>query len=163
MHCAAASALSGRGSGLGGVGEADRGRQIVPVPAELPAESYFHTKVARTLRRHECAWLVAVCYAIKSVWITHFPCSVAPSAHRIGSDVPRMVAATWSCGFLTKHDVDHMYSWLNRVMGVLKNVLEALHRYNIAFREGLFVVCPELLKALDSTYPQDLQVLNVVN
>jgi hypothetical protein len=48
-------------------------------------------------------------------------------------------------------------------MGVLKNVPEALHRYKIAFREELFVVCPELLKALDSIYPLDLQMLNVVN
>jgi hypothetical protein len=47
-------------------------------------------------------------------------------------------------------DVDCMHQWLNRVMGVLKNVLEALHRCKIAFRGGLFVVRPELLEALDS-------------
>jgi hypothetical protein len=39
---------------------------------------------------------------------------------------------------------------------------EALHRYKIAFRENLFVVCPELLKALDSKYQLDLQIQEII-
>jgi hypothetical protein len=48
VYCTAASALSGRGSGLEGVGIADRGGQIVPVPARtasiilLPYQSRPH-------------------------------------------------------------------------------------------------------------------------
>jgi hypothetical protein len=105
---------------------------------------------------------VAVCYALKSVWITNFPGSVTPSVHRAWSDVPRIVAVTWSCGLFTEQDVERLHSWLNRVMGVLKNVPEALHRYKIAFRENLFVVCPELLKALDSKYQLDLQIQEII-
>jgi hypothetical protein len=34
---------------------------------ELLAEFHFYANVARTMCKHECMWLVAVCYATKSV------------------------------------------------------------------------------------------------